>query len=179
AYIETNGQPEAAKAIAGARMKRTYGVSNIAKDGLFNDRTVLTKYPPERHYPLVDGSHEYLYEQAIEDVHQVTGKSFEQGDVFLRHGEKTAEDIRLGRPARYQVWYNQVVDGVTMLQVLPGFDFIGDVKSGEELTNERRIRARKAISDRNEILKLRKHRRKHPDPFPLGTITAPAIMEKQ
>lgn len=179
-YIESNGQPEAAKAIAGARMKRTYGVSHIAREGWFSDdRDVLTKWPPERYYPARDGGHEYLYRQVLEDVREITGKSFELGDVILRYGDQTADDIRAGRRPRYQVWYTEKVNGVPLMQVLPGFDFIGDPPTKEEITEERRIKARKAIANRNKLIEIFQPLLLHPAQSPSESTAAPTIQEEQ
>lgn len=123
----------AANAYATQQIKKLYGVV----DGR------LMKYPPTRAYPPRNGSWDYLFEQAANDVKSVTGKKVDPDDVYLMPlPTATAEAFRAGRPVPYEVHYVEKVDGQEIYQVLHGKAFVGDVGAQPQAgpTAEQRFR---------------------------------------
>jgi soluble lytic murein transglycosylase-like protein len=109
---------EAAKTYATQQIDKLYG----AVDGR------LMKYPPTRAYPAVNGSYDYIFEQAVKDIKGATGKTVKPSDVYLMPlPTATAEAFRSGRPVPYELHYIEHVDGQPVYQVLHGKAFIADV----------------------------------------------------
>lgn len=101
AIADANGDLDAARSMADQRFRRIYGVSDLSQAG----RGVVVKYPPENAYPPnIDGSHAYIREQLVEAL---TAEGVTPDKVYLQADENTAKDIRAGRPARYQIFYEQ------------------------------------------------------------------------
>lgn len=97
----------------------------------------LMKYPPTRAYPPVNGSWNYLFEQAAKDVKSATGKTVKPSDVYLMPlPTATAEAFRARRPVPYEVHYVEHVDGQAVYQVLHGKAFVGDVAAQHQTSNE-------------------------------------------
>ncbi len=111
-YIQANGNEELAKVRTIKDMQKIYGPSSVSPPGVD-----LVKYPAENYYPRVLGSYDYIKEQAQEIVNK-TGK--EVGEVFLQATPQTRDDIKAGRPPRYMIMYEEEIDGIPVMQVLPG-----------------------------------------------------------
>lgn len=117
---ETGGDMDAAKELANQRFSRNYGVSELSPLG----SSVVIKYPPEKVYPAApDGTHDYIREQAVEALKAEGAKP---ETIYLQAYEGTAQDIKAGRPARYEVFYEQ--DGKLERYFLP---FFADPEAGK------------------------------------------------
>lgn len=117
---ETGGDMDAARELANTRFSRNYGVSELSPLG----SSVVIKYPPEKVYPAApDGTHDYIREQTIEAL---KAEGVAPDAVYLQAYGATKEDIRAGRPARYQVFYEQ--DGKLQTYFLP---FVADPEEGK------------------------------------------------
>jgi hypothetical protein len=96
-----NGDIDIARRIALEEMKRTYGVSTTS------GTPVVMKFPPEHFYPAVDGSQEYIRALALKDAKDVVPDA---ANVMLVATPETSQDVRAGRPPRYNLMY-QLPDG--------------------------------------------------------------------
>lgn len=100
---DAGGDPVLGKKMADERFARLYGTSDLTIAG---NRSVV-KLPPEKTYPAdVDGSHDYIRQQALDDLKQ---EKIDATDVFLQPYDQTERDVSAGRPANYQLFY--VLDG--------------------------------------------------------------------
>ncbi|MDX0180843.1 hypothetical protein GOC16_08255 [Sinorhizobium meliloti] len=117
---DTNGDIDAAKELANQRFSRNYGVSELSPLG----SSVVIKYPPEKVYPAApDGTHDYIRDQAVEAL---KAEGVNPETIYLQAYEATAQDIKAGRPARYEVFYEQ--DGKLERYFLP---FFADFEAGK------------------------------------------------
>lgn len=121
-----------AEALASASVKSAFSVSYSASGG---SEAVVTLYPPETQYPALSNSHEWITEQARNQVAVhllVTGRvkgyvgptdvasggvdtsipawkvaeeKTKSAEVRLISTAQTLDDVRHGRPASYQLWY--------------------------------------------------------------------------
>jgi hypothetical protein len=108
-----NGSPNiaAAKAAATQQMQRSWGVT---KGG------GVVKYPPERGYPAIGGSHDYVYRDAIETVKTETGRKPTTIRLAPIPG-LTDEDFRAGRRPRYRIVYSYLGEnGQRVYDSVPG-----------------------------------------------------------
>lgn len=134
AVIETGGDVEAAKKVAGERFKRVYGASNFNPSG----RDIVMRYPVEKAYPAApDGTHDYVSEQAIEAL---KGEGVSASKVYLMPlpDGGTEKDILSGAPARYQVFYE---DESGMMQQF-NVPFFADVSAAQKTFEEKRQKIR-------------------------------------
>jgi len=95
---DTNGDMDAAKDLAKSRFEKNYGTSQLSPLG----SSVVLKYPPEKAYPAINGSHDYLRDQAIEAL---KAEGVEADEIYLQAYDRTEVDIRGGKPAHYQLFY--------------------------------------------------------------------------
>lgn len=124
ALVETGGDRDAAKALAQGRLAKTYGSSELNLAG----NEVLMRHPPERYYPMIGGSHDYVLKELREIVKDAEGLDVES--VFLQSDGETEKDIKAGRLPRYQVWYT---DENGKMQQLYGGHFVPDIeRAGKE-----------------------------------------------
>jgi len=136
------GDPDAAKAMATAEIKKQWGVS----------RGALVKFPPEKAYPSSgseDDPHGYVYAQAAAEVLAATGKPVTSDDVFLvpLPGGQTAEAYRQGKLAPYQIIYRSGDYGA--FDVLPGSKaFVPDVKAAQAAVSTERM---KKLQEENAV----------------------------
>ncbi|WP_316859932.1 hypothetical protein [uncultured Cohaesibacter sp.] len=107
AIVETNGDDALAKKLATTRFNRSYGATSLARIG----EDIVIPYPPEKTYPIVNGSHEYLLDQAKEAL-QADGIEFD--DVYLEpimpeksSGVSTAKAARSGKDVPYRIVYRK------------------------------------------------------------------------
>lgn len=116
-HFEQFGDPAAAKAYATEQMKKLYGVV----DGR------LMKYPPTHSYPAVNGSYDYIFKQAADDIKTATGHAVDPKNVYLVPlPTATGEAFRAGRPVPYSLHYMDEVDGQKVYRVLNGKAFTAD-----------------------------------------------------
>lgn len=93
-----NGDVGVARQMALAEMKRTYGVTSVSGS------EVVTKYPPENFYPPISGSQSYIRDLALSDAKTILPGAVNVMLVPVPTGE-TSQDIRAGRPPRYNLMY--------------------------------------------------------------------------
>ncbi|MEM8650073.1 MAG: hypothetical protein AAGF54_06045 [Pseudomonadota bacterium] len=136
--VDVGGDPDAALALAETRMSKLYGVSEL---NLAGSRTLM-RLPPERFYPPIDGGHQYIKQQAVEELRKA-GLKLESEQVFFEADTVTEQDILDGRLPHYNILF---VDDNGMLQ---RFDdqFFADVKKAEKSNFEQKLRRAR---DRNE-----------------------------
>jgi hypothetical protein len=117
-----------AQAQAAVQLKKVYGV---------NARGRIVKYPPEAIYPAIGGSHKYIYDDAERTVKQETGRTPVAVNLVPIPGV-TDQDFRMGRPARYRLLYNHMVNGQKVVDTVPGM-FAADTSGpAKELATQRR-----------------------------------------
>jgi len=142
-HFATSGDAGAAESYALAQMKKLYGVVNGR----------LMKYPPTRAYPPINGSQQYIFEQAAADIKAVTKREIDPGRVYLMPvPTATAEAFRAGKPVPYAVHYLDEVNGQKVYRVLAGKVFRADpsaeiarvAKERETAFGETRQRRREA-----------------------------------
>jgi len=135
-FIRSGGDENEAKAQSLRHLKKTWGESAISGD------RHLMKFPPEQFYPVVNGGHDYLRDDALQTALELIGSSREiagtESDatatgeapdpvtpddikVMLRPDGATAADIRAGRQPRYRLFYSRKVDGQTIIDQAPGY----------------------------------------------------------
>lgn len=133
-YIEANGNVDLAEARTIRDMSRVYGASNLAPEGV-----EVVKFPAENYYPKVLGSHDYIREQAESIVKKVDP---EADEIFLQATPQTRDDINAGKPPRYMIMYKTEVDGVPVMQMLPGNPLfrpeLGETAEFEKMRAEKR-----------------------------------------
>lgn len=135
---DAHGDEGVAKALALKDMSRLYGVSTVS------NTPVLMKYPPEKYYPPIDGTVDYLkgaaLHQAAED-YKAQGFKAEIGpdkkirsdqnaaeaaghagvlDARLVATPETASDIRNHAAPRYELQYSHLVDGQEIWETVHG-----------------------------------------------------------
>ncbi len=101
ALVDANGDQAAAQDIAKRRFQTIYGTTNYSPLA----GNIVVRYPPEKAYPAMpDGSHDYIREQLGEAM---KAEGVEASAFYLQGDADTEKDIKAGKPARYQVFYEQ------------------------------------------------------------------------
>lgn len=141
--IERGADPASAQAQAKAQMARVYGVT---RDGH------VTKYAPERGYPPVAGSHDYVYHDAAATVLAETHLKPKQitGVHLVPIPGVTDQDFRAGRPPRYSLLYGHVVDGQTVYNTVPG-QWAADVHAATVAATKRHAQQFAAEQARRDV----------------------------
>lgn len=99
--VDANGDQSLAKTLAAERFARRYSPSDFTIAG----SGVISRMPPERTYSAgPDGTLNYVREQAIEALR---GEGIEADKIYLEPYDKTEEDFRAGKAARYQLFYEK------------------------------------------------------------------------
>lgn len=107
--LDAGGDMELAKDLAAQRMRRTYGTSAFH----FTEGEAVLFMPPEVTYPQVNGSHDYIGEQAKQALSEM---GINADRVYLQAYEETEAGAKAGRPL-YQLYYD--VDGQRQLYPQP------------------------------------------------------------
>lgn len=136
AYLDS-GDPARAKAEADIRFNKLYGVTTVG------GTPRLMKFPPERFYPPIDGSHEYVANQAAADIKQATGKDVKTKDILLVPDLNTAREARAGIAPAYQLFYVTEQEGQQIIERAPG-DFRPDPATAQKTSTEKRAAEFKA-----------------------------------
>lgn len=150
AYLE-RGDEEVAKGVAIARIKELYGVSWLTGAPL------MMKFPPEKAYPAVDGSHDYIVNQARDAIRESAGKDIPAADIRLVPIPETEGAIRTGRAPVYGLFYldeDPASPGQMRLQTLLGQGFVADPKAAQGAVSDERRRALDADRARSEQVPL-------------------------
>jgi hypothetical protein len=128
AFAENGGDTEMAKKTAQKVIAKDYGLSSVT------GRTEFMRNPPEKIYPSIGGSHEYITEQLGKDVVDYLGlkqDEFDLNNVMLRADRRTGKEINSGKLPSYNVIYR---DDEGVLQRLPG-RWAPDMKEAETERN--------------------------------------------
>jgi len=113
--VRVTGDLESAKALAAKDIQNIYGDS----------RGALMKFPPEKRYPPVNGSHDYIREQALADAKTLfPNADIGPDDVYLIGDAATAQDWASGRPPRYTLAVKRTVDGQEVWYTSPAGSFV-------------------------------------------------------
>ncbi|WAJ28033.1 hypothetical protein [Antarcticirhabdus aurantiaca] len=152
-FIEANGNTDIATEQALRILKRNWGVSSVSGSAQ------LMQFPPEGKYPPLDGSHDYLRDDAMQMAREFLGEGVEVENITLApvfDGQRrnlTAEDWRAGRRPRYQVLVDTKVDGIPVSEMVPGTWAITDeqIRSTAEA---RRAQIREGL-EANESMGIR------------------------
>jgi hypothetical protein len=129
---DANGDMDAAKELAKTRFSRTYGTTEFSPLG----SDIVMRYPPEKAYPVgPDGTHGYIRNQAMEAL---KAEGVNPDVIYLQGDNGTEQDIKAGRPARYQVFYEQ--DGKVECFFLPFFADPSAAKAEEQGKKEQSLK---------------------------------------
>lgn len=145
-YIRT-GDVDMAKAATVSDMRRTYGLSRLSGDGTAR----VVRNPIEQRYPAIDGSHDYIREQAAAAIKAETGQDVDPEAIFFENNRATEEALarggfQTGNPPPYGFYWRAAdKDGVVRDQTIPGRLFVPDIaearqKATDAATGERRER---------------------------------------
>jgi hypothetical protein len=111
-HFEQYANPEAARVYARRQVAALWGEGANG---------TIVKYPPEKIYPTVGGSHDYLYRQAAARVQASAGVEVDPRQIFLMPVPGvTGAEWRAGRPPAYQVFYRTERDGQFVYDTIPG-----------------------------------------------------------
>lgn len=133
-YFELIGQQldrgldmSTAMAQAKVQMQKVYGP---------NFHGVIVKYPPERGYPQISGSWNYIYADALQTVKDETKREPISINLVPIPGV-TDQDFRTGRLPRYRLLYTyKSGDGQTVVDTVRG-QFAADITKGTRDAAER------------------------------------------
>ena len=137
ALVDANGDQGAAEEIAKRRFQTMYGTTEFSP----LSSNIVVRYPPEKAYPaMAEGGHDYIREQLAEAM---KAEGIEADALYLQGDNMTEQDIKAGKPARYQVFYEQ--DGKLQRYNLP---FYADVDAAKASTKAKQADAIKAAEER-------------------------------
>lgn len=129
-----------AQAMAKQQLQRVYGMNRGGR---------LIKYAPEIAYPALNGSHDYVYQDAARSVSAWAHTKVDPNHVFLVPiPGVTDEDMRQGRPARYRVYYSHLQNGQVVHDLVP-HDFVVDMHAATAAAsraNEAKLRDRQRFN---------------------------------
>jgi len=111
-----------AEAIAAKQLLKVYGPDRY-------DR--IRPYPAERGYPTINGTHDYLYEEAANLAGSYMGMPGKVPVAAVNLAPipgMTDQDFRSGNPPRYRITVKKNIDGQEILDTIPGV-FVADVKT--------------------------------------------------
>jgi len=112
ALWESQGDKDAALALAGRRMRRIFGETNV--EGVRR----MTAFPVEHNYPPLyagngESNHDYVYRQAVADVEALVGDIVKPGSVRIVPGRRTQSSIEAGDVVpRYQLMFQDKDTGL-------------------------------------------------------------------
>ncbi len=158
ALVDANGDQAAAQDIAKRRFQTIYGTTNYSPLA----GNIVVRYPPEKAYPAMpDGSHDYIREQLAEAM---KAEGVEASAFYLQGDADTEKDIKAGKPARYQVFYEQ--DGKLQRYNLP---FYADPDAAKAQIKEKQAQTVKEAEQRM-LEKRAEQQRRFPDGEGLGQV---------
>lgn len=125
-FIKAGGDEDEAKKQTKRELSRVWGVTETS-----GERQMM-KYPPEKYYPAVKGSYDWLKDGMKADVSSV--HEGEATRVWLRMDPKiTPASVRAKRPVAYELWYEYEKDGQKIIDMVPG-SWVADPAQAKELT---------------------------------------------
>lgn len=137
ALVDANGDQGAAEEIAKRRFQTMYGTTEFSP----LSSNIVVRYPPEKAYPaMAEGGHDYIREQLAEAM---KAEGIEADALYLQGDNMTEQDIKSGKPARYQVFYEQ--DGKIQRYNLP---FYADVDAAKASTKAKQAEAIRSAEER-------------------------------
>ena len=143
-FIET-GDEATARNLALDDLRDSYDVSSVTGTNR------LMKHPPEKYYPTVDGTHDYVMRQLKEDVTSRAGREVPEDSIFIEAVPQTDADIRAGRLPRYGVsWLKE--DGT--LDTVPGMVWKPDFINEKKRATERRGRRFRKLREETKNIQL-------------------------
>lgn len=138
ALVESNGDEDLARKLAGDRFKRVYGPSTMM---LTND--TITKYPPETVYPPgPDGSHEYIRNQAFKALEEDGYAGVQDIALEVDPDGLTEADIQAGRPPKYILHFKR--DGYWFRHNLPFYAMPEEATANDMSENRKRMESNRA-----------------------------------
>lgn len=144
--FDANGDTDLAETLAAQRFQKRYGVSSMTLSG----PGVVTRLPPEVAYPPgPDGTHDYVMAQAKQAL---AGEGVSADEVFLQADTMTEDDVKSGKPARYQVFYKQ--NGQLERYMLPFYAIPGEAPPADLSGSQGRM-----MENRDQLLKGRDRER--------------------
>jgi hypothetical protein len=134
-HFEQYANPEAARAFARRQVAALWGEGANG---------TIVKYPPEKIYPPVGGSHDYLYRQAAARIQLSAGVEVDPRQIFLMPVPGvTRAQWQAGQPPVYQALYRTERDGQVVYDALPNpirFNMPTAALEQERASNEERFR---------------------------------------
>jgi len=100
ALVDANGDQAAAEEIAKRRFQTVYGTTEFSPLA----SNIVVRYPPEKAYPALEDGHQYIRDQLVEALKE---EGIEGSAYYLQGDGQTEADIKAGKPARYQVFYEK------------------------------------------------------------------------
>ena len=132
ALVDANGDQAVAEDIAKRRFQTVYGTTSFSPLA----GNIVVRYPPEKAYPAdPGGSHDYIRDQLVEAM---KGEGIEADALYLQGDAATEQDIRAGKPPRYQVFYEK--DGKLQRYNLPFYADADAAKDAYKVKQEQQIR---------------------------------------
>lgn len=108
-YGPAKGDAEIAKGMALGEIGQLYGRTEVTGSSF------VMKYPLERYYPKIEGSHEYAYKAFQEDLKEAANGR-EVTAVELKATPQTVREIREGRLPTYRLWFQTEENGQRIWQ---------------------------------------------------------------
>jgi hypothetical protein len=143
-FIKAGGDEDEAKKQTKRELSRVWGVSETSGE------QQMMKYPPEKYYPSVKGSYDWLKEGMKADVSSVYDG--EASRVWLRMDPKiTPASVRAKRPVAYELWYEYEKDGQKIIDMVPG-SWAADPAQAKELTFKANAEELKQAEIRRRII---------------------------
>jgi soluble lytic murein transglycosylase-like protein len=97
---DAGGDTTLGKKMADDRFMKLYGPSQFTIAG-----KTVSKLPPEKTYPAdINGSYDYIRNQAMDDLKK---EKIDATGIYLMPYEQTERDFNAGKPANYQLFYEQ------------------------------------------------------------------------
>lgn len=187
AIVDSNGDMELATKLATEHFNRSYGTTSLSR---IPDDVVIPA-PPEKTYPPVNGSHEYLIDQAKGILDE---EGFAHDKVWIEpivpelgSNVSTVREFRSGRPAPYRIVY-QKGDGLP--QAYP-FPFTGDPAEAMKQASEKAKQEQEArvsevrqeyeanLQRKEEFGATRKEKRDNIDAAPSSETITKALTSEQ
>jgi len=131
ALVDANGDQAAAEEIAKRRFQTVYGTTEFSPLA----SNIVVRYPPEKAYPALEDGHQYIRDQLVEALKE---QGVEGSAYYLQGDGQTEADIKAGKPARYQVFYEK--DGKIERFNLPFYADVDVAKAAAKAKQDAAVR---------------------------------------